>query len=165
MDGGTPGNTFLREVSEEIGEATVRRIDDLADLPIELIPANVADIVPEQYIEGVTQAFSEAPNAASASNGLVVFRYWGDGAEELGKPWYSPFLYESADEARRQLALPTSNSGLNVSAFLIPADEPFLVGKARDMSDLPGFNSSSTGGGGQIYLADPSNAVYLRRIR
>jgi len=165
MDGGVPGNTAIRELEQEMAEAASRRADDLADLPIESIPGTIADLVPDQYIEGVTHSFSDPPIAGSSPQVLVVYRYWGDGAEETGRPWFSPILYETPEEARRSLALPDSNSALNVSAFLVPADTPFLIGNAADMSSLPGFSSTATGGGGQIYLADPATAVLLRRIR
>ncbi len=122
---------------------------------------NALAYVPEKFRTQVSRAFQGNIQAETLTDDMIVYRYWGDKSAEMGSPWYSTNMYNSA-QARSYLSLPAGNTAQNVTAFKIPAGTTILKGKAASMVGEVGFGNYATGGGQQIYEPDPSVAIPVR---
>ena len=92
---------------------------------------------------------------------MIVFRYWGGEANEIGSPWFSITSDYSPEEARKYLALPDQNSARNISAFKISAGTTILEGEVASQVCVPGFGEYAIGGGTQIYIPNPDDAILI----
>jgi|GEM_PF-4256668 len=120
------------------------------------------DVVPPKYQASVARAFDGTPTVETLTEDIIVYRHWGNKANEVGSPWFTPQPYARAEDARRYLALPDGNSAQHVSAFRIPAGTTILRGRVASMADEVSFGSYAVGGGTQIYLPDPRVAILTR---
>lgn len=120
---------------------------------------NWMEHVPAKYQGSVANAFAGTPVAGETTQDITVYRHWGGGASETGSPWFSPKPYVRPGNAQRYLALPLSNSAQNISVFMIPSGTTVIVGKVAPQTSY--FGSQAVGGGTQVYLPNPSNAVLL----
>ncbi len=122
---------------------------------------NWSNYVPAKYRASVSKAFAGTPTVETLTEDLLVYRHWGDEAPEAGSPWFSPKPYVRPGNARRYLALPEYNSASNVSVFKIRAGTTIVRGKVASQVGQANFGSYAVGGGAQIYLPNPSDAVLL----
>lgn len=125
---------------------------------------NLFAIIPKKYRGTVQRAFKGTPTAETLEEDLTVYRHWGGKASETGSPWYSTTRYNRAGNAQRYLALSQGNTAENVTVFRIAKGTAILRGKAASMAGLPGFGTTTVGGGEQIYLPDPNKAIKVRRL-
>ena len=128
------------------------------------VSASWLDLVPPRYRASVAQAFKGTPEVVTLSEDLIVYRHWGGEAPETGSPWFSPKPYVRPGNARRYLALPNYNSADRVSAFRIPAGTTIIRGQVASQVGQPRFGPYATGGGVQIYLPNPEDAVLIGPI-
>jgi RHS repeat-associated protein len=122
------------------------------------------DFVPPKYRSDVARAFAGTPEVVTLSEDLIVYRYWGPGMREVGSPWFSPKLYVRRGNARRYLALPEYNPAEYVSVFKIPRGTTVIRGKVASQVGEKYFGPYATGGGMQIYLPDPKEAIWIGRL-
>ncbi|MEI2692539.1 MAG: RHS repeat-associated core domain-containing protein [Anaerolineae bacterium] len=125
------------------------------------LPGSWLDYVPARYRSSVADAFAGAPVASVTTTDMIVYRQWGGGADETGSPWFSPKPYTRPGNAQRYLALPEYNSAQNVSVFRIPAGTTIVYGKVASQAGQVNFGSNAVGGGAQVYLPNPSDAILL----
>lgn len=119
------------------------------------------DLVPSRYKASVAQDFEGTPELVTLSEDLIVYRHWGVEASEAGSPWFSSKPYVRPGNARRYLALPNYNAANRVSAFRIPAGTTIARDKVASQVGQPKFGPYATGGGMQIYLPNPEDAVLI----
>ena len=119
----------------------------------------VNHIVPAEYDKTqVENSFSGWISQKTLSESMVVYQYTTMGS--TGSPYFTTNGNLTPDEARQLLALPDSNTAVTVTQYIIPEGTTVLEGNASSMVGEDGFGDYATGGGTQIYLADPSVAQY-----
>jgi RHS repeat-associated protein len=80
--------------------------------------------------ETVLSSFRGTPKLETLKSDTTVFRVWGGETKELGH-WVSPINYGA--DAISKLALPSQNSAINVSTFIIQKGTQVLTGIADDL--------------------------------
>jgi RHS repeat-associated protein len=94
---------------------------------------------------GTVQAWEGAITAGAVPDeGMVAYRIWGEGADQVGS-WLSPIELDSASAARSLLSLPAENTAEFISEVQIPAGTQIQFGTAASAFGQPG-------GGIQIQL-------------
>ncbi|MCL6588975.1 MAG: FG-GAP-like repeat-containing protein [Firmicutes bacterium] len=120
--------------------------------------AVVKDVVPAEFQKRVKNTFDGWINKITLKEDLTVYRYTSFPGGSSGY-WFTTNGSYSPEEARELLALPDSNSATTVTAYIIPAGTTVLMGKTDSMVGTDGFGDYATGGGQQIYLPDPDDAI------
>ncbi|MCL6592327.1 MAG: hypothetical protein K6U80_20580, partial [Firmicutes bacterium] len=120
--------------------------------------AVIQSVVPPKYQSQVQNTFDGWIQKTTLKEDMTVYRYtsWGYSGSS---PWFTTNGSYTPDEARRLLALPDSNAATTVTAYIIPAGTTILIGKADSMVGENYFGDYATGGGTQIYLPDPDDAI------
>ena len=91
----------------------------------------------------VLASYNGTPKVQTLKADTTVYRTWGGTTQKLGH-WVSPNNY--GESARSLLSLPTGNTMVNTSTFIIPRGTTVLAGKAA-----PLFGQS--GGGVQWWIS------------
>jgi RHS repeat-associated protein len=132
--------------------------------PLGEIPGDkVSNYIPEQYRGDVLSSFEGEIRYNPNPNGTIVYQHVTGEMTQATSPYFTDKVY-SPEEAQSALALPTTNTATHVYMYEIPPGQPYIEGGVKQQTGKR-FWPHATGGGRQIYLADPSVARQIGQIR